>query len=373
MRIGLDAKWLFRGPVSTRTILENLLPQLFELYPAEDWIIFLDKEDKALGIPFHQKNITVQYIWAENNMLSNVFVLPQYLQRLDVDIIIYQTFPSFKKKYASIAFIHDVLFHEHPNYFTWKEKLYFKPLSFFSKKATRLIATSETVASDLVKYNYAKNRDHIDLLPLGVSKLYQPLQAHDPVKVKKVKGMYSLPGQFILYVGRLNTRKNIENLIKSIPYLDNKDIPVVIVGKEDWKAPNLKLLVENDKTKNRIIFTGNIATEDLIIVYSLATIFCFPSFAEGFGLPPLEAMASGVPVIVSASSALPEVCGDAVTYIDPHNPLSIAIAINSLLHDTLKYEQMKKAGIERATLFSWEKTAIKFMQSIINATQSNFK
>ena len=373
MRIGLDAKWLFSGPVSTRTVLENLLPELFESYEEHEWIIFLDKKDKKFDFPFTQKNITIQYVWAESNMLSNVFVLPRYSKKLNTDIMVYQTFPSFKRSPPSIAFIHDVLFRDFPQFFTWKEKLYFKALSLLSKKATRLIATSEFVANDLIKYDYAKNRTHIDIVPLGVSKQYKLLENHDQNRVKKIKDKYSLPDEFVLYVGRLNTRKNIEALLKALPFLDNKSIPVVIVGKKDWKAPDLKQIVVNTAIENRIIFTGSVTTEELVIVYALAKVFCFPSFAEGFGLPPLEAMASGVPVIVSATAAMPEVCGDAAIYIDPCEPHSIVSALNCLLQDDEKYNQMKIKGLKRAAIFSWEKTAQRFMQSILNAAQQKPK
>lgn len=371
MRIGLDAKWFFSGPVSTRTILVNLLPELFKSYEDHEWIIFLDNKDKKCDFPFAQKNITVQYVWAESNLLSNIFVLPRYLKRLNIDIIVYQTFPAFKSSAPSIAFIHDVLFRDFPQFFTWKERLYFRPLSLLAKKATRLIATSEFVANDLVKYKYAKSRNHIDIVPLGVNKQYRPLKNHDPDSVKKIKEKYSLPNDFILYVGRLNTRKNIEALLKAMPYLENKIIPLVIVGEKDWKAPDLKKIVVATAIENRIIFTGRIATKELVIVYALAKVFCFPSFAEGFGLPPLEAMASGVPVVVSNTAAMPEVCKDAALYIDPREPNSIVRALNSLLQDHEKFHQLKNEGLKRAAFFSWEKTAKTFMQSILNAAQQN--
>lgn len=373
MRIGLDAKWFFSGPPSTRTILENLLPELFKSYEEHEWVIFLDSKDKKYEFPFVQKNITIQYVWAESNMLSNIFVLPRYLKRLNIDIIVYQTFPSFKGDPASIAFIHDVLFRDFPEFFTWKEKLYFKPLSLLSKKATRLIATSEFVANDLVKYKYAKNRNHIDIVPLGVNKQYRLLKNHDPANVKSIKEKYALPDEFILYVGRLNTRKNIEALLKALPRLENKTIPLVIVGKKDWKAPDLNKIVVTTGIESRIIFTGSITTEELVIVYALAKVFCFPSFAEGFGLPPLEAMASGVPVVVSNTAAMPEVCKDAAIYIDPREPDSIVNALNCLLKDEEKFNQMKNEGLKRAALFSWEKTASTFMQSILNAAQQQIQ
>lgn len=118
MRIGIDAKSYFQGPVSTRVVLQNILPELFKLYPEHEWIIFLDKEDKDRHFPFTQKNITIQYVWANNNLLSNVFILPGLIKKLNIGTVVFQMFPSFKSKTASVAFIHDVLFRDFPQFFT---------------------------------------------------------------------------------------------------------------------------------------------------------------------------------------------------------------------------------------------------------------
>jgi len=163
-------------------------------------------------------------------------------------------------------------------------------------------------------------------------------------------------------------RKNIENLLKAIPLLYDTQIKLVIVGKADWKTPDLKIIRSNPEMKKRIIMSGAMTDNELILTYSMARIFCFPSFAEGFGLPPLEAMASGVPVIVSETTALPEVCGNAAVYINPYKPESIAHAINSLLADPELYERQKARGIQRANEFTWTQSAKAFMKSIHNAS-----
>jgi glycosyltransferase involved in cell wall biosynthesis len=367
MRIGLDAKWYFCGPVSTRTILQNLLPLLFE-YKEHEWIIYLDQKDRSAGFPYQLPNVTVHYVWAGNNMLSNLFVLPRYIKKIKPDLIVFQTFPA-AVNIPSIAFIHDVLFRQFPQFFTWKERMYFVPLSWLSRNATRLIATSEFVANDLVKYNYTRNRERIDIVPLGVSRNYKPLKEHNANDIASVRVKFGLPDKFILCVGRLNARKNIEGLLKALTMLKDQNIKLVIVGKEDWKLPQLELL-QQSQIKDRVIFTGSVTNEELPIIYALATIFCFPSFAEGFGLPPIEAMASAVPVIASNATAIPEVCGDAAMYIDPAKPSSIAEAIDVLLTSKETYYEMQQKGLLRAAVFSWERTASEFMKSISNAVQT---
>lgn len=368
MRIGIDAKWFFRGPVSTRVVLQNLLPELFSLFPEHEWIVFLDKRDKEIQFPLISFNIKLQYIWADNNMLSNVFLLSGKLKSLGVDVMVYQTFPSLIHAAPAISFIHDVLFRRFPQFFTWKERLYFSVMSWLNRnRSDRLIATTEYVSNDLLLYNYTNAESQIDIVPLAVNKAYKPIEYQDPKKLSEVKDRYKLPDQFLLYVGRLNVRKNIENLLKAILLLHDSQIQLVIVGKADWKTPDLKSILSSLEMENRIIMTGTMTDDELILTYSMARIFCFPSFAEGFGLPPLEAMASGVPVIVSETTALPEVCGNAAVYINPHKPEDIAHAIDLLLEDREFYTAQRSKGLQKAEQFTWTLSAKAFMKSIHNA------
>jgi glycosyltransferase involved in cell wall biosynthesis len=369
MKIGVDAKWYFSGPPSTRTILQNLLPCLFKFYPQHEWIIFLDKKDKQLNFPFHEPNITVQYVWAGMNMLSNLFVLPRHNRKYNPDIMIFQTFPSFHQKNKSIAFIHDVLFNDYPQYFTWKEKLYFLPLRWLTQTADRIVVTSGFVAKELIKYNYRKTSGEIDIVPLGISADFKPAAEFDSHLLKQVKEKFNLPDSFILFVGRLNARKNIESLLKAIPLLSDKNIKVVIVGGADGKAIHLEKILSDHQLENRVVMTGVVNSTELPAIYAMAKLFCFPSFAEGFGLPPLEAMAAGVPVVVSGSTSFPEICGDAPVYIDSNNPADIARALDHLLEDPVLYEQKRKTGLEQARKYNWDKTAHLLMQSVANSIQ----
>ncbi len=370
MRIGIDAKSFFNGPVSTRIVLQNLLPELFRLDPAVDWVVFLDKKDKGKALPFEGANIQLVYVWAGMNQLSNLFVLPRYCKALGLELVVYQTFPALTTGTASIAFIHDVLFRDFPQYFSWKERLYFATQPFLTRRAVRVTATTEFVAKDLVRYGYVNDASRIDLVPLGVSPAFKPLPKWDQDLIKKVRSRLGLPGRFLLFVGRLNVRKNLENLLKALPMMGDQSIPLVVVGKADWKAPNLEDLLATGAIGNRVIMTGSIGDEELLAVYAMATIFCFPSFAEGFGLPPLEAMASGVPVIVADRTSLPEVCGDAATYTQPEDPRSIASAIDRLLSDEGLYAAKKAAGLVRSAQFGWTGTAIALRKSITNALKA---
>ena len=149
--------------------------------------------------------------------------------------------------------------------------------------------------------------------------------------------------------------------------MESNYIPLIIIGKEDWKTPNLQNLLSHQNLKNRVFIQPNMSNDELAATYAMSTVFCFPSFAEGFGLPPLEAMASGIPVIVSKTTALKEVCGPAAVFIDPASAESIATALDKLLKDDVYYNDKRLLGLKRAAQYNWTASADAFMQSITNA------
>jgi len=369
MKIGIDAKWLFSGNISGKLFIRNILPELFSLHPEIEWHIFLNEKEKSLYFPFRNENIYIHYVWAGFNMLSNLFVLSKFAKRLQLDVVLFQTFSLKRKYFKSVVFIHDVLFKKYPEYFTLKERLYFKPLKWTVRTADRIITTSEYVKSDLEIFHYAKKDQPVDVVPSGITDIFKPVSFHNKEMLNKVKMKYDLPESYLLFVGRLNARKNIETLIKSLHLLNDKSISLVIVGNKNWKFHTLNHLI-NKELGSRIFFTGEVTDDELSKIYAMAKIFCFPSFAEGFGLPPLEAMASGIPAIVSNTTSMPEVCGKAALYVDPNNSKDIAEKITTLLENRIIYEQKIKEGLEWAKNYTWRKTANGIMKSIFAALEN---
>jgi glycosyltransferase involved in cell wall biosynthesis len=367
MKIGIDAKWLFRGQISGKVFIQNVLPELFKLHPEIEWHIFLDGKDKDFPVPFGKETAQVHYVWARLNMLSNLFVLPNYARRLNLDAVLFQTFSPKGKTFKSIVFIHDVLFKDYPEHYTWKERLYFKPLQWTIALADRIVTTTEFVRMELQKLHFTKTTQQIDVVPLGVKNVFRLRGDQNKEALKVVKQKYNLPDAYILFVGRLNSRKNIQGIISALSYLNDKSITVVIAGDQSWKKAPIRRLLSDKTIKQRVIFTGSVTDEELRAIYAMAKVFCFPSFAEGFGLPPLEAMASGVPAIVSDNTAMPEVCDRAALFIDPHDPSTIAEKINDLLHDDNLYNQKVTEGLQWSSQYSWQRTAEGIMKSIFAA------
>ena len=171
-----------------------------------------------------------------------------------------------------------------------------------------------------------------------------------------VKAKYDLPKKFILYVGNLEPRKNIESFIEALD-LVKEDIKLVIVGGIGWKKSKIFKTIKNLGIENRVIFTGYINDIEKIKLYNLAKVFIYPSYYEGFGFPPLEAFACNTPVITSYSSSLPEVVGDRAIMVDPFNIMEIKEAINTALID----HNLTDKNLEE---FTWEVASKKFVDNL---------
>ncbi|MFG6685352.1 glycosyltransferase family 4 protein [Mariniflexile sp. HNIBRBA6329] len=352
MKIGIDAKWFFEGPPSGKVVVRNIVKELLAQNKKDTFYLFLNKSDKNREFPFLDKNVHLIYLRKINNAISNVLLLPIYSRKLKLDIVLYQNFSSPFAQSRSINYIHDVLFLDYPEYYTFKERLYLWPIKYLSKFSNHIITISESEKKRIIKHNLLKEKN-ISVVYHGVNKGCGNQNSKDINGEFRQK--YDLPEKFVLYLGRLNSRKNIATLLKAISHLN--DISLVIAGKEDLEMLNLKKLIVNLKLEKRIIFTGYISDNDISKLYSLAHIFCFPSFAEGFGLPPLESMASGTPVIVSNTTSLPEICANAALYVSPNDSLELAYQINRLLTDEKLYYNLVKLGVERAKEFDWAVTA----------------
>lgn len=357
LSIGIDAKWYFVGPPSGKMVMRNIVDELLKKNVHKVYVI-LDKKFVTQKNLFVGENIFPVFVWGGNNLLSNVFYLPFIAKKYKLDIIVYQNFSSFWGRHKKIAYIHDILFKSHPQFYTNKEKLYFLPLKLLSNLSNAVITVSENEKKRLIEYGYKKT---IEVIYHGVNEIFKPKKLFNSIYLEEIKEKYKLPEKYLLYVGRLNVRKNIFNLLKAISLLNNNQ-QLVIVGKEDWKMFDFKALIDDLKIRDKIIFTGGVYNEELAAVYSMAAVFLFPSFAESFGLPPLEAMASGVPIVVSDATCIPEICVKAGYYVDPNSPQDIADKIMLALTDEDLRKKRVAIGLERAKQFTWKKSVDKILQ-----------
>ncbi|NOZ27369.1 MAG: glycosyltransferase family 4 protein [Chloroflexi bacterium] len=224
-------------------------------------------------------------------------------------------------------------------------------------RARRIIADSFSTRDDLVQtWNIPSER--ISVVHVGVEKVYRPAP---PEAVEAFRRRRGLPERFVLYLGTLEPRKNViaavEAFARWIQATGDRTTWLILGGAKGWYYEQIFSRVQELGITDRVRFPGYIPSAELPDWYRAAEVFLYPSLYEGFGLPPLEAMACGTPVITSNTSSLPEVVGDAALKVDPHDVEAIAEALARLLEDADLRRQLREAGLERARLFSWERTA----------------
>jgi glycosyltransferase involved in cell wall biosynthesis len=260
-----------------------------------------------------------------------------------------------------VVTIHDVYHLAYLHTLSRIERLYARTvIPLAARLSEKVITVSAFSKSEIVKYT-GIGPEKIEVIHNGVDSA-----AFRDTKRKKDDGV-SPSDPYLLYVGNVKPHKNVIGLINAFVTVRKSfpDVKLVIVGKRDHfihGIDNLDEYVTSLGIDRQIVFTGFVGNDELCRLYKNARVFVFPSFYEGFGLPPLEAMASGVPVVVSRSASLPEVCGDAAMYVDPHNPQDIARGIIRVLREGLLINELVDKGLVRAAGFSWKASAEKHMK-----------
>lgn len=269
-----------------------------------------------------------------------------------------------------VTTFHDLSYVRFREFFSWRRNLWHKVQTQSLRGdniSDQIIAVSQSTKSDIVeKYNFPAGK--IKIIYSGISKsIFRPQE--DELKLFKNKN--NLPDEFILFVGKLEPRKNISGLIKAFNLLKGmpefEKLNLVIAGSKGWLYKNIYREAEKSPHRKNIIFRNYFKDEDRKFYYSLASVFVYPSFFEGFGFPPLEAMVCETPVVTSFNSSLPEVVGDSGILVDPHNAVDISEAIKNILTNPSMKKMLIKKGLQRAENFTWEKCAKETLNFLKNA------
>jgi glycosyltransferase involved in cell wall biosynthesis len=304
----------------------------------------------------------------KNPILRICAVLPRLLRATKPDVFHCQYVLPPLIKTKSVLAIHD-LAHEHlPEAFHPVEAARMKTLVRWSaKRATHILTISEFSAADIAKcFNIP--REKITVAYLAASPVFQP---RDKGRCREhIARVFGIEDPFILYVGRIQARKNLLRLVEAYHRVRQQGITskLVIVGKKDWQAEQLLEKIKQLGLEDSVIFPGYVPFDDLPLFYNAAELFVFPSIFEGFGLPVIESMASGVPTITSFGSSLEEVVGDGAFLVDPFDTGAIADALGKILTDPQFREQLATQGLKRSALFErgmLAKKALEVYQSIV--------
>jgi len=256
----------------------------------------------------------------------------------------------------TVLTVHDLIFEHLPQHHTFLNRAYLgATMPVFARRASALIAISETTKQDLMTL-YGVDPARITVIPEAADPRFQP-QPNDVVA--RVKARYGLPPRYVVTVGTIEPRKNLARLVDACGLLLDEGLidALVIVGGLGWLYQGFLRHLEESPWRDRVIRPGFVPDDDLPALYAGALVAAQPSLYEGFGLPVLEAMASGCPVCASRASSLPEVGGDAALYFDPTDTESITETLRALAGDADLRPEMARRGLERAARYSWDRTA----------------
>lgn len=356
MRVGIDARLLHYQHGGISQYILHLIEALAEIEQETIFTIFQSRGDKtSLGV---RPNFRRRSLWTPPHHPLEQWLLPLELSFADIDILHSPDFiPPLKRRFKSVATIHDLAFLRFPHLLTEDSRRYYGQVNRAVASAEGIIAVSEWTRHDLVEFTGVP-RERIRVIYNATDRCFQPLGDHQ--LVQRFCRERGLPSDFILWVGTLEPRKNLDTLLKAMALLQEREpgrYTLVAVGARGWLYESALQLLDQLRIRDYVIFYGPASVEELVMLYNAASLFVFPSLYEGFGLPPLEAMACGTPVISSNAACLPEVLGEAAIFLDPLEVGGWAGAIQKLAGDEGRRQELRQRGLERAASFSWTKTA----------------
>lgn len=364
MRIGFDAKRIFHNSTGLGNYGRDVVRILNSRNDISHFFLFnTKKSNRENAVPMDKATIVFPKGWLWKKIPSLWRLLGQWKQINENNLDLYHGLSgeipySFKKnRVPRVVTIHDLIFLSHPHYYNvWDRIIYKLKFRYACRISDHIIAISEQTKREIVKY--------FKIDPNKISVVYQGCHAHfkteaDLEKRLEVKTKYNLPESYVLYVGTLQDRKNALNLIKAIHGTQHH---LVLVGKEKKYAQKLYAYVKQYQLQSQVTFIKDANLEQLVAIYQDATVFCYPSFCEGFGIPIIEALYSKVPVITTKDGCFPEAAGPNSIYIDPNDPVDIRNQIEKLFDDPEERAKIAAKGYDYVQRFSDKKVAQNLME-----------
>jgi glycosyltransferase involved in cell wall biosynthesis len=358
MRIAINTLPMKRKLNGVGNYIKNLVWALSAIDNENEYLIIASSDNVC-----HLRGLPGRFCvkMAPNNPILRVFweqtLLPVKLKKERIDIYHGTSYAApLAKTCGQVVTIHDMTFRLVPKLHSSYRRLYLRFLTpAVAKRCDKVIADSESTKRDLLDF-VRIDEGKIRVIHLGVEKRFAPVS--DVQQLASIRAKYDLPREFILFVGVIEPRKNLEILVDA--YLESAlsdQFDLVLGGGLGWDYSALLEKIASPRAKSVIRLPGYVADADLPAFLSLATVFVYPSLYEGFGLPVLEAMACGTPVITSSISSLPEVTGDAAILIHPSDQQALGLALRRVLDDPELRRELSQRGLERAKQFTWEGTA----------------
>ncbi len=356
MRVGIDARIVYYSQAGIGQYVRRLVEGLSQMQTDEEITLLLSRKDRPTWAP--DGRFRLARLWTPCHNRFEQWMLPFEIALARLDLLHSPDFiPPFRRNCKSVITVHDLAFLLYPYLLTSESARYYGQIRQAVHSTDHIIAVSESTKQDLMRL--------LDVPPERVTVVYEAAGPDfrpmaDQALVSAVREKYGLPETFLLFVGTLEPRKNLPMLLHALHLVRERRgsvVPLVVVGRRGWLCEEVFRTTEALKLSDEVHFLGRIPREDLVRLYNAALCLVFPSMYEGFGLPALEAMACGTPVMASKVASLPEVVADAGLLVAPGDPKAWATAMEEVLDSPELRRELREKGLRRAQGFSVKRMA----------------
>ena len=361
MKIAFSARGLSVPSGGVHQFIRSLVPAMAEQIGNDELFVFYN-QDRFLGLAPGCSEIVIK---GSNRIWWDFVLLPKMLRKLKIDAAIFpkNVIPFFTGCHSYVV-IHDLAYFDRRlNAYPFLDTIYMRILIPQSvRRAAGIFAVSENTKKDIIS-NTGCDSAKIKVAYEAAADIFHRIE--DTESLQRVRQKYHLPDKFIMYVGSLSPRKNIARLLEAFSLISDK-VPhkLVLTASKSWKDSNVYRAMEQLNLGDRIHKLGYVDQEDMPCLYNLADVYAYPSLYEGFGLPVLEAMMSGCPVVASNTTSIPEVAGDAALLVDPLDTKTLADGIYRVLTDNKLRSKLIRAGFDQAKNFSWDRCTQIILETI---------
>lgn len=359
MRIGIDVRKI--NDFGIGTYIQNLVKYLLELDKQNQYFLFFNHQDID-NFNYPKEQVVKLINNSPKYSLREHFSLSHQAKKYNIQLFHEPHYTlSYFLKCKKVVSIHDLIHLKFREYLpSPKAYLYAKfMIGQAVKKADKILVGSENTKNDIMEI-FKTKREKIEVIYYGVDEIFKPIKDQNPLENSRNK--YKLPDKYILYSGSMRKHKNLENALKAYAGLKDKSYDLVLAGVGLQNQKVLEPMLKELKITEKVKMIPFLDYTDLVLLYNFASVLFFPTMYEGFGLPVLEAMACGIPVVSSNNSSIAEVSGDAAVLVDPANLKEMTESLEKVLNETSLRQKMISLGLERAKIFTWKKTAEKTLR-----------
>jgi glycosyltransferase involved in cell wall biosynthesis len=365
VHIAIDAHSVGTGLAGNETYASNLVEALAEVESPHRYTVYVTRHEAFQRFYGRWPHVTVRRTLPHTPIVRIPFTLSAELRRRPVDLLHVQYTAPPLSPCPVVVTVHDLSFEHLPETFKRRSWMQLRlTVRRTVRRAAHIIVPSVHTKNDIVE-THKVSPTRVSVVPLAAAAHFQPASENE---IERVRRSYGLPDEYVLAVGSIQPRKNLARLIHAYSHLRRKRVgsklpKLVIVGKLAWLYGDTLKAIEEEGAAEFTTLTGYVAEADLPALYSGALCFVYPSIFEGFGLPPLEAMQCGTPVITGNRTSLPEVIGDAGLMVDPFDIGALSEAIERTIDDASLRSELRARGIQRALTFNWRDTARMTLQA----------